>query len=219
MNTTDQDRYNKLADWAESDDREIHPDRGSAGEQAQERSREILRRAAGRPSLDPAAEPGKESPRRQVRLPKMLSNRVDELAANDDRKPAVLMRDAINLYVTLRDVAPTLSPQVQATFQRMLTDLKVIDGEGAETVRIVSALRAFMDALPTGPEANGNFPEPPAQVRYPEHVSPVVSPPHASDWSEAARAMNKAAADMDAAHQRSTASGLRGLSRSPEPDQ
>ncbi|MDV3130376.1 MULTISPECIES: hypothetical protein [Mycobacteriaceae] len=41
----DQDRYNKLADWAENDEREIDPTRGETGRAAVESSRELIRRA------------------------------------------------------------------------------------------------------------------------------------------------------------------------------
>lgn len=44
----DQDRYNKLADWAESDEREIDPTRGETGRAAVQSSRELIRRAGGR---------------------------------------------------------------------------------------------------------------------------------------------------------------------------
>ena len=42
----DQDRYNKLADWAESADRDIHPERGETSTVATRSSRELIRRAA-----------------------------------------------------------------------------------------------------------------------------------------------------------------------------
>ena len=42
----DQDRYNKLADWAESTDRGIHPERGETSAAATRSSRELIRRAA-----------------------------------------------------------------------------------------------------------------------------------------------------------------------------
>ena len=58
----DQSRYDKLADWAESDARDIHPERGSAGAASQAAAREMLRRAGGRPSVDPQAEPGAHAP-------------------------------------------------------------------------------------------------------------------------------------------------------------
>lgn len=99
----DQDRYNALADWAESDTPEIHPENSQSGPESQEATREILRRAGGRPTIDPAAEPGAHSPRRQVRLPRVLSDRVDDLAKHDNRSPSDLMREAIAEYVATRD--------------------------------------------------------------------------------------------------------------------
>lgn len=99
----DQSRYDKLADWAESDDRDIHPERGSAGAASQAAAREMLRRAGGRPSVDPQAEPGAHAPRRQVRLPRALSDRVDQLAALENRSPSDFMREAITLYVNAKE--------------------------------------------------------------------------------------------------------------------
>lgn len=96
---TDQSRYDKLADWAESDDRDIHPDRGDSGAASQDAAREMLRRAGGRPSVDPQAVPGAHAPRRQVRLPRALSDRVDQLAEIQERSPSDVMREAISLYV------------------------------------------------------------------------------------------------------------------------
>jgi hypothetical protein len=95
----DQNHYHRLADWAESDQPRIHPERGETGTTATEASRELLRRAGGRPSVDPAAEPGAHSPRRQVRLSRSLSDQVDALAKRDNRSPSDLMRDAIAEYV------------------------------------------------------------------------------------------------------------------------
>lgn len=103
MSSIDQDRYNQLADWAESDAPAIHPDRGQTGQAAVDAGRELLRRAGGRPSVDPDAEPGTTSPRRQVRLPRTLSDRVDELARHDNRSASDLMREAIAAYVTTRE--------------------------------------------------------------------------------------------------------------------
>lgn len=105
--TPDPDRYHALADWAESDAPTIHPDKGTSGPQSQAAAHELLRRAGGRPSVDPAATPGEHSPRRQVRLPRRISDRVDELAGADNRSPSDLMRDAIVAYVNQRDHQPT----------------------------------------------------------------------------------------------------------------
>ena len=99
----DQDRYDKLADWAESDDREIHPEKGESGAASQTATRELLRRAGGRPSVDPHAEPGAHAPRRQVRLPRELSDRVDALAKQEKCSASDVMREAISQYVTAKD--------------------------------------------------------------------------------------------------------------------
>lgn len=100
MSNIDQKRYHKLAEWAESDDRDIHPDRALHGQRAAEASRELLRRAGGRPSIDPAPDAGGPAPRRQVRLPRSVSARVDEIASEQGRSPSDVMRDAISLYVS-----------------------------------------------------------------------------------------------------------------------
>ncbi|WP_337110589.1 hypothetical protein [Prescottella equi] len=71
----------------------------SCGAVAAEAGRALLARAhAGRPSLDPQAKPGEESPRRQVQLPLAVSETVDALAADQGRR-AEAMRDAITRYV------------------------------------------------------------------------------------------------------------------------
>ena len=105
-NDIDQDRYNALADWAESDDRELHPEQGASGPQSRDAARDLLRRAGGRPSLTKAAAAGEHSPRRQVRLPKPLSDRLDALAATENRSASDLMREAITEYVASRDYYP-----------------------------------------------------------------------------------------------------------------
>ena len=103
MTTNDADRDNALADWAQSDDRDIDPTLGEGDDQSRADARELLRRAGGRPAVDPAAAPGEHSPRRQVRLPKHLSERLDALAEHDHRSPSDLMREAIAHYINDRD--------------------------------------------------------------------------------------------------------------------
>lgn len=91
--------FDQLAHWAEHD--MTLPENSTTavrGPDAAAIGRELLERV-GRPALDPDAEPGTESPRRQVRLPQPLSNQVNELAQRQGRKPAALMRDAIAEYV------------------------------------------------------------------------------------------------------------------------
>ncbi len=106
----DQDHYNALADWAESDDHDIHPERGQTGDAAAKTSRNIIRRAAGRPSVNPDANAGVQSPRRQVRLPRSLIDQVDQLATTDGRSPSDLMREAIGTYVDTRINPPETRP-------------------------------------------------------------------------------------------------------------
>ncbi|QDO88725.1 hypothetical protein FNH13_10650 [Ornithinimicrobium ciconiae] len=92
--------YSDAADWAEHD-MELPKDSKSAlrGHAAAEFGAEVLRRAGGRPALDPTATPGAHSPRRQVRLPQELSDQVDELATRTATRPASIMRQAIQDYV------------------------------------------------------------------------------------------------------------------------
>ncbi|MEV0948372.1 ribbon-helix-helix protein, CopG family [Rhodococcus sp. NPDC049939] len=71
------------------------------GEAAQKAARKTLAKALGigQPGLDPDT-PG-DSPRRQVRLPRDISDKVDRLAEETGRKPSEVMREAITLYVNL----------------------------------------------------------------------------------------------------------------------
>ncbi|QBJ96806.1 ribbon-helix-helix protein, CopG family [Rhodococcus sp. ABRD24] len=93
--------YEAAARWAEDD--MVLPENSTTarrGAAAAEAGRALLARAhAGRPSLDPAAAPGTESPRRQVRLPLAVSEQVDEIAKAQGRRSSEVMRDAITLYV------------------------------------------------------------------------------------------------------------------------
>lgn len=104
-----------LAAWAEGD---IHPNPDHpdtlTGEAAaaygtktlatalggQENLTKVLR---GRPSLDPAAPTGEQSPVRQFRMPASMSAWLDEVARAQGRKPSELIRDAIGLYLTETD--------------------------------------------------------------------------------------------------------------------
>jgi hypothetical protein len=103
--TKTQKDYDALADWAENDmtlpERSTTATRGTA---AAEMGRELLQRSAGRPSLSGDAQPGEHSPKRQVTLPKDISESVDALAARVGRKPAEVMREAITEYVQARAV-------------------------------------------------------------------------------------------------------------------
>ena len=92
--------YNDAADWAEHD--MVLPKNSKSalrGHDAAAFGAEVLRRAGGRPALDPTATAGTHSPRRQVRLPQELSDQVDELATRAGTRPASIMRQAIQDYV------------------------------------------------------------------------------------------------------------------------
>lgn len=99
MNSNDKNSdYDELADWAEH---EMTLPKNSAtakrGAEAAAAGRELLDRVgAGRPSLAGASG---ESPKRQVRLPAPLSNKLDELAERQHRKPSELMREAVEEYI------------------------------------------------------------------------------------------------------------------------
>ena len=95
--------YDELADWAEH---EVQLTRDSTtarrGGAAASSGRALLARAGrGRPPL--SGTQGEHSPKRQVRLPAGLSRRVDEIAHEQDRTPAEVMREAIAGYVLAHD--------------------------------------------------------------------------------------------------------------------
>jgi hypothetical protein len=104
MSNIDQQHYHELAEWAESDDRELHPEKALRGRQAAEASRELLRRAGGRPSIDRDPDATGAAPRRQVRLPRNVSKRLDDLAAEQGRRASDIMRDAITTYLDAHQV-------------------------------------------------------------------------------------------------------------------
>ncbi|MBY6352029.1 hypothetical protein HQ607_17145 [Rhodococcus corynebacterioides] len=70
------------------------------GDEAAAAGRALLERVTGRPRLDPS-ENGQDgpSPRRQVRLPAAISKNIDVIAAQQNRKPSEVMREAIVAYV------------------------------------------------------------------------------------------------------------------------
>ena len=88
------------AEWAERD--MVLPTNSTTalrGDDAAAFGRGVLARAVGRPALDPDAARGEYSPRRQVRLPRALSDDIDELAAAQGRAASSVMREAIADYV------------------------------------------------------------------------------------------------------------------------
>lgn len=98
--TNKKKNYDEAADWAEHEMTLPENSKTARRGAAAEAGRALLARAhAGRPSLDPQAKPGEESPRRQVRLPLAVSEQVDALAAAQGRRAAEVMRDAITMYV------------------------------------------------------------------------------------------------------------------------
>jgi hypothetical protein len=93
--------YEALSAWAENE-MTLRPNSTTAkhGPAAAQAGRELLERvgAGGRPSLSGEDEPG-ASPRRQVRLPRTLSQRVDALAKKQHRTASDVMREAVEDYV------------------------------------------------------------------------------------------------------------------------
>lgn len=104
---TDEKDYDAAAAWAEHD---MIVKRGAAstlrGAAAAAEGRELIERSqGGRPSIDPAAAPGQESPVRQVRLPRALDEGLEALAESQHRTASEIMRDAISDYLAAHKVA------------------------------------------------------------------------------------------------------------------
>ncbi|MFD4368668.1 ribbon-helix-helix protein, CopG family [Rhodococcus sp. NPDC058521] len=93
--------YDELSQWAERDmTLPMESDAAERGDDAAAAGRALLERVGvGRPSLARDAGISGASPKRQVRLPRPLSNKLDELAERQDRKPSELMREAVEEYV------------------------------------------------------------------------------------------------------------------------
>lgn len=92
--------YEAAAEWAERD--ATLPARSATalrGDDAAEFGRSVVARALGRPSIDPGAKPGEQAPRRQVRLPRAVSDQIDRIAAIQGRSASDVMREAITTYV------------------------------------------------------------------------------------------------------------------------
>ncbi|MCL2467492.1 MAG: ribbon-helix-helix domain-containing protein [Micrococcales bacterium] len=111
--TIDQKRYADLAAWAESDEPTIRPDatveRGTPASCAEvtamlleaadtDDDRAMIRRTAGRPTLDPDA-PAGPSPLWQVRAPKSLDHAMRNLARAQGRSFSAVLRDAASQYL------------------------------------------------------------------------------------------------------------------------
>ena len=97
---TEQD-YDAAAAWAE-DRMRLEPASTTArrGAAAARHGQAALARAqGGRPSIDPAAQPGHHSPRRQVRLATNVDRALVALAQAQDRTPSEVLRDAVADYL------------------------------------------------------------------------------------------------------------------------
>ena len=98
--STDKD-YDDAAQWAEHEmilnpasTTALHgPDAAAHGQLA------LARAMGGRPKLDPTTPTGQYAPARQVRLPTAVNSALDQVAAQQHRKPSAVMRDAISAYV------------------------------------------------------------------------------------------------------------------------
>ncbi len=98
--TTDE-QYQAAADWAENS-MIVNSRSASAlhGDAAAGHGRAALERATGgRPSIDPAAQRGKHSRVRQVRLPADLDPKLDQRAALQHTRPSQIMREALQAYL------------------------------------------------------------------------------------------------------------------------
>ena len=93
---SEKDFYADAAEWAERD--MVLPTNSTTALRGDDAAA-FLARAVGRPALDPDAARGEYSPRRQVRLPRALSDDIDELAAAQGRAASSVMREAIADYV------------------------------------------------------------------------------------------------------------------------
>lgn len=97
-----EERDAALAAWAASDEARIAEDdpKMLRGDAARQHGRAVLARVGrGQRPLEATMAKGEHSPRRQVRLPKSLSDDLDDLASEQGRQPSALMRDAISEYL------------------------------------------------------------------------------------------------------------------------
>lgn len=93
--------YDELAQWAENDmTLPTNSHTALRGDDAAAAGRALLERVTGRPRLDPTdTSHDGPSPKRQVRLPAAISKNIDAIAAQQNRKPSEVMREAIINYV------------------------------------------------------------------------------------------------------------------------
>lgn len=95
--------HQAMADWAENE-MDFDPDAPGVlyGDEAAAAGRAMIARAlGGRPSIDPTAAPGQHSKSRTVRLGAELEAQLINVAAQQNRRPSDVMRDAVGEY--LRD--------------------------------------------------------------------------------------------------------------------
>jgi hypothetical protein len=93
--------YREMATWAESE-MDFDPDAPGVlyGEQAAQAGRDMIARAlGGRPSIDPQAVPGQHAKNRTVRLPGALDAGLIAVAAQQNRRPSDVLRDAVTEYI------------------------------------------------------------------------------------------------------------------------
>ncbi|MBO1269899.1 ribbon-helix-helix protein, CopG family [Arthrobacter cavernae] len=99
----EQDRYHRLAEWAETADiapgakitKAAGPGAGRALLEAALGSPEAVQRAVGKPSLS-----GKgTSPTLSIRIPKDLAELLEARAELEHLKPSVVVRDALRAYL------------------------------------------------------------------------------------------------------------------------
>lgn len=100
----DQEKYHKLAEWAENDpgfhDALSAGKAGAATEEGRREAAAMIAAAKGRPSLGSSqAEGTGRSPRRQVRLPHELNERLDSYAAAHGNTPSEVMREALERFL------------------------------------------------------------------------------------------------------------------------
>jgi len=99
---TKQIDWDALAAWAESDEAVARPATGQTlvGEEASRTGQELLKRYSGRPNLGQERAQGVgNSPRRQLRLPKDVNDRLDNYAAATGKTASAIMREALVAYL------------------------------------------------------------------------------------------------------------------------
>jgi hypothetical protein len=97
--------YSAAAAWAKTATIDPRSPTLAVGKKAEAIGRALLRAARpGRPQLDPAGEPGQESPVRRVRLPVSLNKQLDDYVAvrrqrGERTTPSDVVREALAEYL------------------------------------------------------------------------------------------------------------------------